>query len=74
MPVPSVVEPSNLVKDICPGFVPRLVLGAEHSFDLQRREETLHHRIAPALFAPAHAAGDALIGPASAGSPRWCIA
>ena len=45
MPTPGVVEPLNVVKDIRPGFVPRLVSGAEHSFDLQRREETLHRRI-----------------------------
>ena len=37
----GVVEPLNVVRDIPPGFVPRLVPGAEHSFDLQRREETL---------------------------------
>ena len=61
MPTPGVVEPLNVVKDIRPGFVPRLVPGAQHSFDLQRREETLHRGIVPALSAPAHAAGDALI-------------
>ena len=61
MPTPGVVEPFNVVKDIGPGFVPSPVLGAKHSFDLQCREETLHRRIVPALTAPAHAAGDALI-------------
>ena len=61
MPTPGVVEPLNVVKDIRPGFVPILVPGAKHSFDLQRREEALHRRIVPALSAPAHTAGDALI-------------
>ena len=41
MPTLGVVEPLNLVKDVPPGFVPRFVPGAEHSFDRQRREETL---------------------------------
>ena len=61
MPTLGVVEPLNIVKDICTGFIPRLVPGAKHSFNLQRREETLHRRIVPALTAPTHAAGDALI-------------
>ena len=61
MPTPGVVEPLNVIKDIRPGFVPRLVPGSEHSFDLQRREETSYRRIVPALSTPAHAAGDALI-------------
>ena len=43
------------------GFLPRLVLGAEHSLNLQRREETLHRRIFPALSTSAYAVGDALI-------------
>ena len=62
MPTPGVVEPLNVVKDICTGFVPRLLPSAKHSFDLQCREETLHRRIVPALAPATHAAGDALIG------------
>ena len=61
MPTPGVVEPLNVVKDICTSFVSGFVPGAKHSFNLQRREEALHRRIVPALSAPAHAAGDALI-------------
>ena len=62
MPTPGVVEPLDVVKDIGPSFVSGFVLGAKHSFNLQRREEALHRRIVPALAAPTHAAGDALIG------------
>ena len=62
MPTPGVVEPLNVVKDICASFVSGFVLGAKHSFDLQRREEALHCRIVPALSTSTHAAGDALIG------------
>ena len=61
MPTLGVVEPLNVVKDIRPGFVPRLVPRAEKSFDVKRREETLNFRIVPALTAPTHAAGDSLI-------------
>ena len=61
MPTPGVVEPLNIVKEVCTGFVSGFVPGAEHSFNLQRGEEALHRRIVPALSAPAHAAGDALI-------------
>lgn len=62
MPTPGVVEPLNIVKNVRPDFVPGLVPGAEHPFDLQRREETLRRCVVPALAPPAHAAGDALIG------------
>ena len=61
MPTPGVVEPLNVVKDIRPGFVPRLLPGAKQSFDLQRREEAPHRRIVPARSVPTHEAGYSLI-------------
>ena len=61
MTTPGVVEPLDVIKDICPGSVPGLVPGAKHSFNLQSREEALHRRIVPALSASAHAAGNSLI-------------
>ena len=62
MPTPGVVEPLNLVKDIGPGFIPRLVFGAKHSFDLQRGQKALYRRTVPALSAATHATGNFLIG------------
>lgn len=61
MPTPGVVEPLDVVKDICTRFIPRLVLGAKHSFNLQRLEEALHCRFVPAHIVSAHAAGYAQI-------------
>ena len=39
MPVPGVVESSNLVKDICTSFVSDFVPEAKHTFNFQRRKE-----------------------------------
>ena len=45
MPTLGVVEPLNVVKDVCTGVVSGFVPGAEHSFNLQHGEEALHHRV-----------------------------
>ena len=62
MPTPGVIEPLNVVKDICTGVISGFVPGAKHSFNLQRREEALHRRIVTALSTSTHTAGNSLIG------------
>ena len=61
MSTPGVVEPLDLVKDICTSFVSGFVPEAKHSFDLQLQEEALHCRFVSAHIVAAHATGYALI-------------
>lgn len=61
MLVLGVVEPLNLVKDICTNFVSGFVSEAKHSFDLQPQEEALHCRFVSVHIVSAHATGYALI-------------
>ena len=56
----SAVEVDDLVCKVCGGFCAISIVLLANPFHLQTQEESLHHRVVPAIAFAAHAAQQAM--------------
>jgi len=56
----TIIEHLDVVNDVCPGFVPGIVICEKYPFCFQAAKETFSHCVIPAITFPAHAANHAV--------------